>query len=83
MVLYPESLNALSGQRDLLTGFFVLFRCVLKKFSARTSDQRHRTSLKRTKGMLAFFFVLVCSPQSEYVKIEAVKCCWTQLPLGV
>lgn len=82
MVLYPESLNALSGPTDLLTEFFVLFRCVLKRFSARTFDQRHRTSLKHTKGVLAFFG-LVYSSQSEYVKIEAVKCCWIQLPLEV
>lgn len=54
MVLYPESLNALSGQTDLLTEFFVLFRCVLKRFNARAFDQRHRTSLKHTKGILAY-----------------------------
>lgn len=58
MVLYPESLNALSGQTDLLTEFFVLFRCVLKRFSARTFDQRHKTSLKHTKDMLDFFACL-------------------------
>lgn len=77
-------MNAQSEQTDL-TEFFVLFRYVLKRFSARTFHQGHRTSLKHTKEMLDFvcLFALVYSPQSEYVKIEAVKYCWTQLPLGV
>lgn len=73
MVLYPESLNALSGQRDLLTGFFVLFRCVLKRFSARTSDQRHRTSLKHTKGMLAFFLFWFVPPKVNMWKLKQLN----------
>lgn len=52
-------MNAQSEQTDL-TEFFVLFRYVLKRFSARTFHQGHRTSLKHTKEMLDFVCLFVC-----------------------